>query len=401
MNAVDTLRFSRHALLSYRSRSALMLLAMIIAVASVVLLTGLGESARQYVIKQFSALGTNLLIVLPGRSETTGALPPLLGATPRDLTLDDANSLYRSNHVLRVAPIVVGSAPVSYRQLEREVTVVGSTAEYNQIRELNIAQGSFLPAGEFGRYTSVCVLGHVVKTELFGHQEAIGQWLRINDRRFRVIGVLAPMGESLGLDIGELVLVPASAAQALFNTESLFRILVQAKTREGLAPAKADILAMIRQRHEGEDDITVITQDALLSTFDRILRALTYTVGGIAAISLAVAGILIMNIMLISVAQRRTEIGLLKALGAGQREILRIFLTEASLLSLTGAALGIAVALACIALFNSLWQNFSYIVPPWALTASLLIALITGIVFGLLPAYKAARLDPVQALSRR
>ncbi len=401
MKAEDVLHFSTHALRGYPNRSLLMLLAMAIGVASVIVLTALGEGARQYVIGQFTSLGTHLLFVLPGRSETKGGPPPMLGETPRDLTLDDALALNRSSFIRRIAPVSVGSAPVSWKQLEREVPILGSTAELFAIRHLSMGQGQFLPAGDPTRGAAVCILGHKVKGELFGNRSPLGQWVRIGDRRFRVIGVLAKKGQSLGMDMGEAVIVPVASAQTLFNTSALFRILVQANGREAIPKAKQAVLDIIRARHEGEEDITVITQDAVLSTFDRIFTALTLTVGGIAAISLAVAGILIMNVMLVAVSQRTAEIGLLKALGAPRRQIMALFLAESALLSLVGALLGLGVAFAGIGLLGRIFPDFPLQIPSWGLAAAVGVALLAGLVFGVLPARRAARLDAVQALSRR
>jgi putative ABC transport system permease protein len=401
MRVEDILRFSIRASTGYRTRTFLMLLAMAIGVASVVILTSLGEGARQYVTDQFSSLGTHLLIVLPGRSETTGGPPPLLGETPRDLTLDDALALNRSASIRRISPITLGSAPVSWKQLAREVIILGSTSELYEVRHLSMGQGRFLPAGDPTRGRAVCVMGYKVKNELFANQSPLGEWIRIGDRRFRVIGVLAKKGQSLGHDIGDVVIIPVASAQALFNTSSLFRILVEANSREAIPRAKEVILDVIRERHDGEDDVTVITQDAVLSTFDRIFTTLTLTVAGIAAISLSVAGILIMNVMLIAVSQRTTEIGLLKALGAPRRQIMRLFLAESAVLALAGAVLGLIAAFAGIWILGGIFPNFPIQIPPWALVAAVGVSLLTGLVFGVLPARRAARLDPVQALSRR
>jgi len=378
-----------------------MLLAMAIGVASVILLTALGEGARLYVTREFTSLGTNLLIVLPGRSETTGGPPPLLGETPRDLTLEDALSLRRSSAVRRVAPITVGSAPVSWKYRDREVTILGSTPDLFDIRHLSMAQGRFIPSGDPTRGSAVCVMGYKLKKELFGNDSPLGEWARIGDRRFRVIGVLAQKGQSLGLDMGDVVVIPVASAQALFNTSALFRIMVQANSRDVIPKAKKAILSMIRERHEGEDDITVITQDALLSTFDRIFKALTLSVAGIAGISLAVAGILIMNVMLIAVSQRTTEIGLLKAVGSPGRQILSLFLAESVILSIIGATFGLVIAFSSTWALARAFPSFPFTVPMWALGAASGVSVLTGLVFGVLPARRAAKLDPVQALSRR
>ncbi|MEJ1362434.1 MAG: ABC transporter permease [Candidatus Sedimenticola sp. (ex Thyasira tokunagai)] len=380
-------------------RTWLMLLAMAIGIGSVVVLTALGEGARRYVSNEFSGLGTHLLVVMPGRTETTGAAPPLVGGTPEQLTLGDALALKRSSAVRLVAPIVIGSAPVSYRQLEREITVMGSTAELLPVRNLEMALGEFLPQEEPTRGSAVAVIGTTLRQELFGNKRALGQWIRIHDSRFRVIGVLRPMGESLGMDVGDLAIIPVSRAQSLFNTESLFRVLIQANGREAIPKAKQAATDILRMRHNGEEDVTVIAQDALLSTFDEIFQALTFTVSGIAAISLGVAGILIMNVMLVAVSQRTAEIGLLKALGGSQRQILGLFLMEAGLLSTLGALVGVAIAYGGVWGLNRLFPDFPLSVPLWALAAALVVALFTGLLFGVLPAKRAARLDPIQALA--
>jgi len=401
MKELDVFRFGLRAASGYPARTLLMLLAMSIGVASVILLTTLGEGARRYVTREFISLGTHLLIVLPGRSETTGGPPPLLGETPRDLTLEDALALGRSSSIRRVAPIALGNAPVAWKQRDREVTILGSTAELFDIRQLTMAQGRFIPAGDPARAVAVCVLGSKIKNELFGNQSPLGKWVRIGQRRFRVIGTLTPKGQSIGMNMSDVAVIPVAAAQALFNTSSLFRIMVQARSRHAVADAKKTILKIIRERHEGEDDITVVTQDALLATFDRIFTALTLTVAGIAATSLVVAGILIMNVMLIAVSQRRTEIGLLKAIGATGGQILNLFLSESAILSLIGALFGIILALLGTWIIVRLYPNFPIMIPLWSLSAATGVALLTGLIFGVLPARRAAKLDPVEALSRR
>ncbi|MEW6426846.1 MAG: ABC transporter permease [Thermodesulfobacteriota bacterium] len=401
MRLIDLCRFTARSLTSVRLRTALMLVAMSIGVASVVVLTSLGEGARQYVTGKFSALGTNLLIVLPGRSETTGAAPPLLGETPRDLTLEDARALLRSPTLRDMAPLVVGNAPVSWRERQREVSVLGTTASFLAIRRITVQSGRFLTGGAPDLARPECVLGVKLARELFGTGSPLGELIRIGDRRFRVIGITAPAGVSIGVDLDDIAIVPVVSAQQLFNTNSLFRILAEGRDRQAIGAARQAIVDIIRDRHDGENDVTIITQDAVLATFDRIFTALTLTVGGIAAISLLVAGILVMNVMLIAVSQRTGEIGLLKALGAPAREILVLFLGEALLLSVLGSALGSLAAAVSLALLQRLFPDFPLQVAPWALAAATAVALATGAVFAILPARRAARLEPVAALARR
>ncbi len=402
MSFVDIMKFITGSLEGHRLRSVLMLSAMAIGVAAVVILTSLGEGARRYVTGEFASLGTHLIIVLPGKAETTGEGPPMfIGETPRDLTLDDSMALTRSSSIRRIAPISVGSAAVSWQEREREVPILGSTADLLEIRHWTMGQGRFLPPEDPEKAVPVCVIGAKVRDELFGSHSALGEWVRIGDRRFRVIGVLATEGRSIGIDVEELVVIPVASAQMLFNSPSLFRILIEARNRDAVGTAIEFTRNTLRERHQGEEDVTIVTQDAVLATFDRIFNALTLTVAGIATISLIVAGILIMNVMLVAITQRTTEIGLLKAIGASGRQIQTLFLTEAAVLSLIGALLGLGIGEAGSWFIGYLYPALPVGPPLWAVIAAAIIAVITGIVFGTLPARRAARLDPVQALSRR
>lgn len=402
MHNTDRLRFAWSALRGAPARTLLMLAAVAIGVAAVVMLTALGEGARRYVTGEFASLGTDLVIVFPGRSETAGISPTtMMGDTPRDLTLDDALALRRSASVRRIAPINVGSAAVSWKQRSRDVVILGSSRDLLGIRHWTLGQGRFLPDIDLDRAAPVAVIGSRIRDELFGAARALGEWIRIGDRRFRVIGVMASEGRSIGVDVQETVIIPVASAQQLFNTASLFRILVEASGRDAIEPARRFILDTLQARHQGEKDVTVVTQDAVLDTFDRILGALTYALGGIAGVSLAVAGILIMNVMLVAVAQRTAEIGLLKALGAAPRQIVLLFLTEASMLSACGAGVGLLVGMAGSFLVRRAFPVLPAYPPPWALAAALAVSLLTGLAFSLMPARRAARLDPVLALSGR
>jgi putative ABC transport system permease protein len=402
MRTPDLLTFARTAATGNPLRAGLLVLAMAIGVAAVVVLTALGDGARRYVMNEFSSLGSNLVIVLPGRSQTGGFNPGnAVTSTPRDLTIDDAQSLLRLGAVARAAPLTIGTSEVRFEGRLREVMVGGTTAEYAQVRQMGLAQGRFLAPGDWRNGAPEAVIGAKVRSELFGNQSALGQLVRIGDRRFRVVGVLAASGQGLGMNTDELVLVPVSLAQAMFNTTTLFRILIEARGRDSIEAAKTQVAAHLQARHEGEQDVTVITQDAVLSTFDKLLGALTLGVAGIAAISLAVAGILVMNVMLVSVTQRTSEIGLLKALGADAATIRNVFLMEAAMLSLAGALVGYGLGLAAAALIRQIYPTFPAYAPDWAVWAGLGTALVTGIVFGVLPARRAARLDPVAALAKR
>jgi putative ABC transport system permease protein len=397
----DALRFATGTLRSYRLRSGLIMLAMAVGVMGVVILTWLGNAARVYITGEFASLGTNMVVVLPGRSETTGGAPPVLGETARDLTLDDALAVQRSPAVALVAPVVAGTAPVAVGRLDREATILGTTPEVFEIRHLHMARGRSWPTGDPRRARSACVLGATMKEELFGGQPAINRWVRIGDRRYRVVGVIASRGRSIGLDLEEIVVIPVASAQALFDSPALFRILVKARSRDAVSWAERDIVRIIKERHQGEEDVTLITQDAVLSTFDRILHTLTLAVASIASVSLVVAGILVMNVMVVAVSQRREEIGLLKALGASPAQIRNLFLAEAALMSMGGASVGLLLGQGGTFVVSDYYPLLQAGAPAWVLAPAFLVALVTGLVFGVAPARRAARLDPVLALSRR
>jgi putative ABC transport system permease protein len=402
MTASDTLRFAARAALGYPLRTVLLVLAMSIGVAAVVILTAVGDGMRRYITGQFASLGANLIIVLPGRTETGGLLPNSLAtSTPRDLTIDDAAALARAPLVQRVAPLSAGGSEAAANGRLREVTVLGTTPDFIAIRRLSLAQGRFLPAADWRRGAAVAVLGATVHNELFGNNAALGQTIRLGDRRLRVIGVMAPSGQGLDMNTDELVIVPVAVAQAIFNTNSLFRILVETRDRDAIESAKTGLERIVRERHEDELDVTLITQDAVLVTFDGILGSLTLAVAGIAAVGLLVAGILVMNVMLVAVTQRTAEIGLLKAFGARGRDIVNIFLAEAALLSFAGALTGYLLGSTGAWIIRLLWPELPAWPPTWAVVAALCIALGSGLVFGVMPARRAAALDPVLALTRR
>ena len=402
MRPLDNTRFALGAATGNRLRTVLLMLAMSIGVAAVVVLTALGDGARRYVVNEFSALGTNLVIVLPGRTQTGGFSPQnVITGTPRDLTIEDALAVKRATAARLVAPIVVGTSEISGAGRLRESIVVGTVADYYAVRNFRMAQGRFLPQEDWTRGSPVIVLGAKVRDDVFGSSPALGQFVRIGDRRFRVIGVLASTGTGLGMNTDELAFVPIATAQQMFNTNTLFRILVEARNREAIPVAKEQVREIIKARHGGEEDVTTITQDAVLATFDRLLGTLTLGVAGIAAISLAVAGILVMNVMLVSVSQRTSEIGLLKALGATEAAVRNAFLTEAAMLSFAGALLGYGIGQLGAWIIRELYPTLPAYAPQWAVIAALGTALVTGLLFGFLPAKRAAALDPVMALAKR
>jgi putative ABC transport system permease protein len=399
MSLAEMLGFAARALLGHRLRTGLSLVGMIIGVSAVMVLTALGEGARLYVTGQFADIGANLLILVPGKSETTGMLPGLTGA-PNDLTLEDAEAIGRQvSGVTRVSPLVMANETVAAGERRRQVAVMGTTREYFEIRNLKASLGEILPAGEWSRGQPVAILGKDVAKDLFPGRSPLGEVIRIGSFRMRVIGVLEPKGTQIGVNFDELVIVPVSVTMKMFNRSSLFRIIAHVATPGEIEPAKKRTVALLTERH-GEEDITVLTQDSVLDTLSAILGALTMALGGIGAISLSVAGLGIMNVMLVSVSERTGEVGLLKALGAKNPQILGVFLAEAALLSSLGGALGLLVGFAITRIVGLVFPALSASPPWWAVAGAFATSLLVGLVFGVLPARRAMKLDPVAALGR-
>ena len=400
MSLVDLVAFALRALRGHRLRTALSLLGVAIGVAAVVTLTALGEGARRYVRGQFAAVGSNMVIVLPGKSETTGAMPGF-GGVPHDLTLDDALAVARGvREVDKLAPMVVGTETVAFGERRRQVALFGSSHEALEVRRLAMAQGRFLPAIPWDRGAPVVVLGSQLARELFPAADPVGQVVRVGDWRMRVIGVLEPRGQQLGIDMDDVVIVPVATAMKMLNRSGLFRLVMQVRSYADLGRTREGVLRILTERH-GEEDVTVITQDAVVTAFDSILGALTMALGGIAAVSLAVAGVGIMNVMLVSVSERTREVGLLKALGAGRGQILAAFLAEAVLISSAGGVLGLGLGWAAVLGLVAVYPALPASPPAWAVAAAFALAVAVGAVFGVLPARRATRLDPVTALAGR
>ncbi len=399
MKTADVVAFAASALAGHRLRTALSVLGMAVGISAVVALTALGEGAREYVVAEFMSLGTNLLIVLPGRVETTGMMP--FGGTVHDLTIADFEAVAtRVPGVRHAAPIASGTETVRYGGKSRAAPIFGSTSELAEVRHLEVAAGRFLSPGDPDRGSTEVVLGSVAARELFGAASPLGEVVRIGQWRFRVVGVVAPHGRSLGFDFDELVVVPVATAMQMFNKTTLFRILVELDGGADLERGKAAVLALLADRHRS-DDVTVVTQDAMVATFSAIFNALTLALVGIASVSLTVAGVGIMNVMLVAVAERRREIGLIKALGAGRGQIVALFLTEAAILASIGGACGVAAGWAAVRAFVAVYPAFPAAAPAWAVAASLAVSTVVGLAFGVLPARRAALLDPVQALVGR
>lgn len=394
----DIVGFITHVLSRHRFRTITLWLAIAIGVVAVNLLTALGEGAKSFVLKEFNVLGRNTLIVLPGKKETTGGMPPLTGESPRPLTLKDAISVSRLSGVKAVAPIVVGNIEASYDGKIREVLTIGTSRDFFLIRQLKVSQGQILPTLDLDKGEAVCVIGNKLRQELFQNKPALGERIRLADSRFRVIGVLNQGGTSFGFDMDDVIIIPVANAQSVFNVEGLFRLFAEVRVYQQLDNIKQAIIELLKERHEGEEDVTVISQDAMLTSVQEILDILTIAVAGIASISMLVAGILIMNMMMITVSQRVKEIGLLKALGATSSTVRVLFLSEAGLIAAVASMSGLALSQLIVLLANIYFIEVQFHSPWWAQVGSILLAILLALIFAWLPAQRASMLSPVEAL---
>lgn len=398
MNSVDLLRFSGNALLQNRRRSGLSLVGVAIGVIAVVSLTAIGEGGIRFVMDQFASLGTSVIIVSPGKNETTGGVPHGFGGIPNDLTLQDAIVVERRSQSVRSAiPIARTTDRVTFGERSRSVPIVGATSDFKRLQRLELASGRFLPEGDLDRGGAEVVIGYTVARELFGTMNPLGETVRIGGWRMRVIGVLAERGMQLGMQVDETVFIPTATAMRMANKSSVSRIMLELHPKASTKAAIEETKALLIERHD-EEDFTCISQDAVVASLASIIQTIALAIVGIAAISLGVAGIGIMNVMLVSVSERTSEVGLLKALGATKREILGIFLVEAATLSVLGGLLGLALGTGLVMLGNQLYPAVEAATPIWAIVAVMILSLGTGISFGVLPAWRAANLDPVTAL---
>ena len=396
----DIVIFGWASLTGHRLRTGLCVLGVSVGIAAVVMLTALGEGARRYVINEFTSIGSNLLAILPGKTETTGAMPGV-GGVPNDLTLQDLLALQKEIHwVQHIVPVSMATETVSHEERRRQVAVVGTTTDFLKVRELRVEQGDFLPPGDVERGSSVVVIGKVVAQELFPGENPIGQVVRVGEWRMRVIGVLAEIGTQLGIKMDEVAIVPVATGMRMFNRTSLFRILIKVRSAQDLGTTCREVVRILTDRHD-EEDITCITQDAVVSTFSSILETFTLVLMALAGISLSVAGIGIMNVMLVTVSERTEEIGLLRAIGATRGNILSVFLAESVLLAGTGGITGIFLGVGMVKLLVFFYPAVPAHAPEWILAASMTVSLVLGGVFGVVPARRASRMDPIEALTRR
>jgi len=399
MNFLETFKVALEAILSNKMRSGLTMLGVIIGVLAVILLVSIGEGARVYITKELTGLGTNLLIITPGKTTTSGGFHPPSAGTVRKLTYDDAQALRRRAWLLTDAvPIVLGTGRIKFRNLGRDTMVIGTTPEFQRVRNLFIGTGSYVTQNDVDTKAKVVVLGTKVKGELFGDQNALGQVVMLSDARYRVVGVMQKKGTSLGWDVDDVIFIPVTSGQDLFGTDSLFEILASTPRAEDVDRSIAQIKDILIKRHAHKEDFSIQTQGAMLSTMDTILGVLTAVLGGIAGISLLVGGIGIMNIMLVSVRERTREIGIRKAIGARNSDIMAQFMIEAVTLSGVGGIIGIVLGVGIALLIPLFVTVLPTSVSLWSIAMAFSFSMAVGVFFGVYPARKASLQDPITAL---
>ncbi len=393
----DLVGLALGALKGHRQRSFLSVLGIAIGIASVVLLTSIGEGTRRYILDQFAQFGTHIIAINPGKSETFG-IPGVMGGTTQKLTLEDSEALKRVAGVELVVPLVVGQASVEAGARSRSVNIYGVTSDMPELWKFSVGIGDFLPPGDIDREVQVAVLGPKLATELFGAESPLGQFVRIAGRRLRVIGVMAPKGQILGADIDDVAYVPVATALSLFNSAELFEIDLEYSENASTERVVADVKRVLTERHSGREDYTLNTQEEMLSVFGNVMNIITLAVGAIGGISLLVGAVGILTMMWISVGERTHEIGLLKALGATKGGVLQVFMTEAVVLGLVGGLLGVGIGLGLVGVIHLLFPDLPLGTPPEYVGAALATSFVTGLLSGILPARRAAGLDPIEAL---
>jgi len=396
MLASDQLRLTSSAILAQRTRSLLTGLGIAVGIAAVVLLTAIGEGVQRFVMQEFTQFGTNLLAISPGKTETFGMSGAVV-SNVRPLSLDDAQALERIPQIRAVVPFVQGNAQVEANGRTRRTMVFGTGPEVPDVWSIEPAVGRFLPADPWRRARPFAVLGAKLQQELFGSQSPLGERIRIGGETYRVIGSMQPKGQMLGFDLDDTVYIPVARAMAMFDRESLMEVDVLYVPGTEAGELAERVKQLLKQRH-GSEDFTIVTQDQMLEVLGSVLEILTMAVGALGAVSLLVGGIGILTIMTISVSERRAEVGLLRALGCNRRQILWLFLNEAMALGLAGGAAGMVLGIGGAWLLAALVPGLPVQIAWDYAFLALAIALITGIVAGVVPALRAADLNPVEAL---
>ena len=405
MNVIQPFFEALESLSANKMRSGLTILGIVIGVAAVIAMVSVGRGAQNVITGSIQGIGTNLIFVLRDITENV--------RNPQPLTLGDADAIsdpFQAPDVVGVAPVLSGNVEVSFAGESTNTSIEGVTPEYAQVRNLKVTEGEFITEEQILGRSSVVLLGTDVADKLFGRKEGLtGETVRIEGQPFRVGGVLEQKGGSAFSNEDNRVIVPLTTAQTRLLRRStrdrVDLILVEAASAEAVPLASDEVAQILRTRHRtavGADDFTILSQQDFLSTAKTITGVLTIFLGGIAAISLLVGGIGIMNIMLVSVTERTREIGLRKALGARRADILVQFLTESSVLSLIGGLIGIALGWAISTIVGRIAAaSGTPITPSIGIDTILLATLFStavGLFFGLYPANRAASLEPVEAL---
>ncbi len=392
----DFVGFTYTSLRAHRLRTLLTALGIAVGIAAVILLTSIGEGLHRFIIDEFTQFGTNIIAVNPGRVQTHGAP---LGAvnTVRPLTIDDAIALRRAPYVQAAVPVIQGNAEITHGGKSRRVTLYGVGADFARAFRMHVALGNYLPEDDPRTPRAFAVLGSKAALELFGEDNPLGDRIRVGGERYRVVGVMQSKGQVLGFDLDDTVFIPVGRALEMFNRESLMEIDVTYEPTAPLADVEQGLKRILNARH-GSEDYTVTPQQKMLEVFGTVLNAITFAVAAIGGISLLVGGVGILTILTIAVAERTSEIGLLRAVGATRRGILLLFLGEAALLAVLGGTAGLLLGWG-IALALHLVLPALPLHTPWSYAVlAELVALAVGLAAGVLPARRAAHLDPLEAL---
>ncbi len=396
MRIDDLVRLSYRTIKAHTLRSVLTMLGITIGIASVVLLTSIGEGIHRFVLSEFSQFGTNLIAVVPGKTTTLG-IPGASISNVRPLSLADAEALKRLDNIISVIPLVQGNARVEYRNRQRRTIVLGVGSAVPMVWKMKVASGKFLPDDDQGAARPYAVLGSKLRDELFGKSNPLGERILIGGNRYRVIGVMAEKGQMLGFDMDDSVYLPAGRTLELFNRESLMEIDLLYEKNVPVNTIRVAIKQSLIARH-GREDFTIITQEQMLEVLDSVMTILTITVAALGGISLLVGSVGILTIMTIAVSERIFEIGLLRAMGAERNFILGLFLIEAILLSVMGGVAGVLIGICLVHIIDIAIPNLP-VETAWNYAVlSLNLSLIIGILAGVVPAMRAASLNPLEAL---